>query len=273
MSGNGNGHQQAALIEAQGVSLSIDGADILRGVSLAMRPGEILGLIGPNGAGKTTLLKVLGGLVRPSAGSVRLMGRPLAQIGPREVARAVASVPQVSASEFAFTASEIVLMGRSPHLGRFQIEGSHDREVALDAMRLMGIDDLADRFITTLSGGERQRVFIARALAQEPRALLLDEPTANLDVKHQLDVFGVVSRLAHQDGLAVAAAIHDLDLAAEFCDRLVLLSRGSILAEGAPEAALTAEHLAEAFGVQARTYRDPFTQAMRLSLARGEHIA
>jgi iron complex transport system ATP-binding protein len=270
MTGNGNGHPKPPLIDAQGLRLAIEGADILRGVSMQVRPGEMLGLIGPNGAGKTTLLKLLGGLMKPIGGAILLEGRPLSRWTPREVARVIASVAQGAGSEFAFTAREIVLMGRSPHLGRFEIEGPRDREIAHKAMQTMGIDSLADRYVTTLSGGERQRVFIARALAQEPRALLLDEPTANLDVRHQLDVLALASRLAHQDGLAVVAAIHDLDLAAEFCDRLVVMSEGAILAEGTPEAALTAEYLSAAFDVLARPYRDPFTQAMRLSLARGE---
>jgi iron complex transport system ATP-binding protein len=271
MSKNGNGRRQTPLIEAHQIGLTLDGAVILQDVSLALRPGEMVGLIGPNGAGKTTLLKILAGLMKPTAGVVTLEGRGMAAHSPREVARVTASVPQGAATDFAFTVREIVLMGRSPHLGRFELEGPRDRDIAQKAMRTMGIDALADRYVTTLSGGERQRVFIARALAQEPRALLLDEPTANLDVKHQLDVIGLVADLAHSVGLGVIAAIHDLDLAAEFCDRLVLLHQGRVLAEGAPEAALTAEYLAAAFEVQANLYRDPFTKAMRLSLARGEH--
>jgi iron complex transport system ATP-binding protein len=271
MSSNGNGRQLAPLIEAQAVSLSLDGAVILSDVSLTLQPGEMLGLIGPNGAGKTTLLKALGGLMKINSGAIRLAGQRLASRGPREIARMMASVPQGAITDFAFTVREIVLMGRSPHLGRFEVESLHDRDVADNAMRVMGIGGLAERYVTTLSGGERQRVFIARALAQEPRVLLLDEPTANLDVKHQLDVLGLVAQLAHEDGLGVIAAIHDLDLAAEFCDRLILLHQGKVLAEGKPEAALTAEYLSEAFEVRANLYRDPFTQAMRLSLARGDH--
>src|SRR5689334_24003691 len=168
--------------------------------------------------------------------------------------------------DFAFTVREVVLMGRSPYLGRFQLEGAEDRWVADEAMRAMDVTQFADRFVNTLSGGERQRVFVARALAQQPRVLLLDEPTANLDVRHQVEMLDMVAKLAHQDGLAVLMAIHDLDLAAHYCDRLILLHEGSILADDNPEVVLAPDHLATAFHVQARTFRDPFTDALRLSL-------
>jgi len=232
-----------------------------------VRAGETVGLIGPNGAGKTTLLKVLGGLIRDVEGEVWLQGRLLREYSPREVARLVAHVPQTTALDFAFTVREVVLMGRSPYLGRFQLEQPLDRQVAEQAMRTMNVQALSERFINTLSGGERQRVLIARALAQQPRILLLDEPTANLDVKHQLEVLSLTTRLAHQHGLAIVAAIHDLDLAARFFDRLVLLHEGRILADSTPEVVLTPSNLAEAFGVQVNIYRDPFTQVLRLSLS------
>jgi iron complex transport system ATP-binding protein len=193
------------LIEAREVSFALDGATLLEAVSLSIRPGEMVGLIGPNGAGKSTLLRVLGGLWRGARGEIRLAGRPLAACSPREVARLVAHVPQSTALDFAFTVREVVLMGRSPHLGRWQIEGAADRQIAEDAMRMMAVDDLAERFVNTLSGGERQRVFIARALAQQPHVLLLDEPTANLDVRHQLEVLHLVAQRAEEEGLAVLA--------------------------------------------------------------------
>ncbi len=255
------------LIEGRRISFSLNGVFLLRGVSLRVRAGETVGLIGPNGAGKTTLLKVLGGLIRDVEGEVWLQGRLLREYSPREVARLVAHVPQTTALDFAFTVREVVLMGRSPYLGRFQLEQPLDRQVAEQAMRTMNVQALSERFINTLSGGERQRVLIARALAQQPRILLLDEPTANLDVKHQLEVLSLTTRLAHQHGLAIVAAIHDLDLAARFFDRLVLLHEGRILADSTPEVVLTPSNLAEAFGVQVNIYRDPFTQVLRLSLS------
>jgi iron complex transport system ATP-binding protein len=260
----------ATLLDASAISLTTDGALILKDVSLTLAPGEVLGLIGPNGAGKTTLLRVLAGILKPSGGSLTLVGKPMSSYSTRDIARVVATVPQTTGADFAFTVREIVLMGRAPHLGRFDIEKQHDRDVAEHAMQTMDIASLADRLITTLSGGERQRVFVARALAQEPRILLLDEPTANLDVGHQLDVLSLVHRYAHEQNLAVIAAIHDLDLAARYCDRLVLLHQGKLLAEGQPEAVLGHEHLAQAFEVNANLYRDPFTNALRLSLTRSQ---
>jgi len=181
----------------------------------------------------------------------------------------IAHVPQSTVLDFAFTVREIVLMGRSPHLGHFKLEGAEDRRVADEAMRMMAISDLADRFVNTLSGGERQRVFVARALAQQPRVLLLDEPTSNLDVRHQLEVLQVIRRLAEERQLGVVAAIHNLDLAAYFCDRLILLHRGRVLANGDPEEVLTPDHLAAAFDIQAQPFRDPYSDALRLSLTLG----
>jgi ABC-type cobalamin/Fe3+-siderophores transport system ATPase subunit len=256
------------LIDATRLDLTVDGASILRGVSITLGAGEMVGLVGPNGAGKTSLLKLLGGLRRPTSGDINLMGKPLASYNARDVARQIASVPQSTSAEFAFTVREVVLMGRSPHLGRFEIERVVDHEIANQAMRRMDVQVLAERFLPTLSGGERQRVFTARALAQQPRILLLDEPTANLDVGHQLDLLDLVRGLTRNEGLGVIAAVHDLDLAVQYCDRLILLHKGERLAEGAPEAVLTPESLSAAFGVRGDLYRDPFSDTLRLSVRR-----
>jgi iron complex transport system ATP-binding protein len=267
-------HHTTPLIETHHVSFAIDGAELLHDISLALHPGEVIGLIGPNGAGKSTLLRVLGGLWSGAVGEVLLVGHSLKTYSAQQIARLVGHVPQSTAMDFAFTVREVVLMGRSPYLGRFQLEGAEDRQVAGEAMRAMDVDHFADRLVNTLSGGERQRVFVARALAQQPRLLLLDEPTANLDVRHQVDMLEMVAKLAHSDGLAVLMAIHDLDLAAHYCDRLILLHEGQILADDSPEVVLTPDHLSTAFQVQARTFRDPFTDALRLSLlaSNGEQV-
>ena len=244
----------------------------MRGVSLSLHNGELVGLIGPNGAGKTSLLRLLGGLRKPSSGEIELMGQILKTYSTREIARLIASVPQAAAMDFAFTVREVVLMGRAPHLGRFDLEGPNDREIADQAMRQMDVMGLAERYLPTLSGGERQRVFVARALAQQPRVLLLDEPTANLDVGHQLDMLDTVKSLAHDQGMGVMAAIHDLDLAAQFCDRLILLDHGEWIGEGSPQDVLTPENLHAVFGVRAHVYRDPFSDALRLSVGRNGGI-
>jgi iron complex transport system ATP-binding protein len=183
----------------------------------------------------------------------------------REVARLIGRVSQEATSTYGFTALEIVVMGRYPHMGRFQVEGEADREIALEAMRQTDIVRFADRPVASLSGGERQRVFIARALAQQPHILLLDEPTANLDIQHQLRVLEIV-RQAVDRGITAVAAIHDLSLAARYCDRLVLLTEGRVLAEGSPERVMTSDNIEAAYGVRIMVYPDPLTGSLTLSL-------
>ena len=254
------------LLRARSVRFSAGRTPILAGVDLDLRAGEFVGLIGANGAGKTTLLKVVSGLWPGAAGDIALLGRPLRAYSVREIARVVAHVPQSTRVDFAFAVRDVVLMGRSPHLGRFQIESGRDRGVAERAMRTTGTLHLADRLVTTLSGGELQRVVLARALAQEPRVLLLDEPTSNLDIRHQVSVLRLVRDLAHENGLGVLAAIHDIGQAARWCDRLLLMTCGRIVAGGAPESVLTPERLAEVFEIEARLYRDPYTGHIALSV-------
>ena len=183
----------------------------------------------------------------------------------RDVAAGLALVPQIAPYTHGFTSFELVLMGRYPHLGRFEIEGREDNRIARDAMRQTDTEHFADRTLDTLSGGERQRVFVSRALAQQPRILLLDEPTSNLDVYHQLKVLDLVRQLVN-DGLTAVAAIHDLHMAARYCDRLVLLSGGRVLAEGTPEEVLTPEAIESAFGVRCAVYREPVTGSLAISL-------
>ncbi len=254
------------LLEGAGVGFRAGDRQLLKDVSLVLHPGEMVGLIGPNGAGKSTLLKVLSGLWKAATGQIMLCGQPLSSYRPRQIARLIGQVGQSNVLDAPFTVRDVVLMGRNPYLGRFEIERPQDRQIAEEAMRATHTLALADRAITTLSGGERQRTFLARALAQEPSILLLDEPTSNLDIRHQIDILATVQRLAHQRGLGVLIAIHDLSLAARFCDRLILMCEGALIAEGTPEAVLAPEHLASAFGVQAQPYRDPFTHDLKLSI-------
>jgi iron complex transport system ATP-binding protein len=257
---------KVALLNVHNIGFKIGSRELLRDVSLSLASGEVVGLIGPNGAGKSTLIKVIAKVWKATNGHIELCGQPLAQYKSREIARLIGQVGQSNVLDAAFGVREVVLMGRNPYLGRFEIEKPRDREIAEEAMRATNITDLAERSITTLSGGERQRVFLARALAQEPNILLLDEPTSNLDIRHQIEILTTVQRLAHQRGLAVLIAIHDLSLAARFCDRLMLLHTGQVIAEGAPENVLVADHLASAFGVTAHPYRDPFTNDLKLSI-------
>ncbi len=253
------------LLRAEGLSCCIGSSKILQQVSFHLAAGELVGLVGPNGAGKSTLLRVLGGLpVGEITGRVELLGKPLSAYSPREIARLVAHVPQATALDFPFTARDVVLMGRSPHLGRFQLEGERDRRVAERVMQATETLPFARRLVSTLSGGERQRVLIARALAQEPAILLLDEPTSNLDIKHQLALLEMVRDLAYREGLGVVAAIHDLPLAARFCDRIVLIAQGRVLAAGRPDQVFTPGRLAQVFGVEVSVEHEPATGHLRL---------
>ncbi len=253
------------VISAQGLTYEVEAGKLLDGVDLHADSGQLVGLIGPNGAGKSTFLRAISGILRHQEGTVCLDGTDLNAISAKEVAARLALVPQIAPYTHGFTALELVLMGRYPHLGRFQIEGAEDDYIARDSMRLTEIEQFADRTLDTLSGGERQRVFVSRALAQQPRVLLLDEPTSNLDIFHQIKVLDLVRQLV-DDGLTAVAAIHDLNMAGRYCDRLVLLSEGRVLADGPPEAVLCPEVIESAFGVKSAVYRDPVTGSLAISL-------
>ena len=253
------------LLAAQEVSLQIEARAILDSVSLVSRRGEFVGIVGPNGAGKSTLIRCISGLASHSGGKVYLDGRDLARMSPRQIAQVIAHLPQDTALDFGFTCLEVVLMGRNPHLGHFQIEGSKDYGVARDTMTFTNTSQFASRTIDTLSGGERQRVLVSRALTQEPRLLLLDEPTANLDIQHQLQIMDLVRRLVG-DGMTALAAMHDLALAARYCDRLLLLFEGRLVAQGKPWDVLTPQNIETVFGVEALVYSDPVTGSLTISL-------
>ncbi len=260
-----DGGGSPAAVDAQAVSFRVEAKALLERVDLRAERGQFVGLIGPNGAGKSTLLRALSGALRGHEGAVWLEGSDLRATPAREVAAMLALVPQIAPYTQGFTAFELVLMGRYPHLGRFQLEGAADDRIAEAAMRLTETDAFAARTLDTLSGGERQRVFLARAIAQQPRILLLDEPTSNLDILHQLTILGLVRRLV-DEGLTAIAAIHDLNLAARYCDRLSLLSKGRVAVEGRPEEVLEPKTIESVFGVRSAVYRDPATGALAISL-------
>jgi iron complex transport system ATP-binding protein len=233
---------------------------VLRGVSVQVPPGGFVGILGPNGSGKTTLLRTLAGTRVPTGGEVTLDGAPLSRLSRTALARRMAVVPQETHLAFDFTALEVVLMGRYPHLSAFEIEGPRDLAMARASLAATGTSDLADRFFATLSGGEKQRVVIAAALAQvsgaeaEPagsRFLLLDEPTAALDLAYQLEVAALLRDLQHRTGIAIVVSTHDLNFAAGLCRTLVLLKDGHVLAAGATEEVLTKVNIRSLYGVDA----------------------
>ncbi len=249
----------SAALELRGVAYAYPRTPVFSSLDFRLSEGEMTALLGPNGAGKTTLVRLAAGSMRPHAGSVLLFGEDVAAMPARERARRVAVVPQQTHPAFDFTVEAMVRLGRAPHLGILGVEGPADREIAREAMEWADVAHLASRPFLGISGGERQRALIARALAQQARLLLLDEPTAFLDLRHRLDAYEVLHRLNRERGLTVLVVSHDLNLAARQCARVVLLRDGRIVADGAPEAVLVPASLREAYDVDVDVHRDPAT--------------
>lgn len=242
---------------------------VLRNVSLTIAAGEVLGVLGPNGSGKSTLLKILMRILVPQQGAVEWFGQLPDAFSQADVARHVAFVPQETQQAFPFTINEMVLMGRYPHHDRtwgLGWEGSHDRAIAMQAMRDLDVAHLGTRLITNVSGGERQRAVIARALTQEPEVLLLDEPTAFLDLHHQLDIARIIRRLNRERELTVVLVSHDLNLASQYCDRLLLLREGGVVAMGTPEDVIAAASLEPVYGCSVLVDRHPQSGRPRVTL-------
>jgi iron complex transport system ATP-binding protein len=233
-------------LEARDVTFAYGARRVIDGVSLAVPAGEVVGLLGPNGSGKSTLLRLLAGVLKPSSGEVALGGRPVAAWSRRDVARRVAVVPQETVFAFPFRVLDVVLMGRHPHLAGLRFESARDVALAEEALARTGAADLAERNILEVSAGERQRVVFARALAQEPRVLLLDEAGSFLDVRHQVEMYELVRRLA-ASGVAILAVLHDLNLAAEYCDTIALLKNGRLAAHGPTGEVFTYVNLTRVF--------------------------
>jgi iron complex transport system ATP-binding protein len=234
----------------EGVTVRFGERRVLDQVSFEVAPGEVVGLVGHNGSGKTTLLRAATRVLTPESGTVNLAGQPLAEYSRRELARALATVPQDTMLSYPFSALEVVLMGRAPHQPLLGLDSPADLACARAAMERLDIAELADRSIQKLSGGERQLVMFARALAQEPDTLLLDEPTAFLDLRHRIDLLSAVRERVNEGGSALVVS-HDLGLIARACDRLVLLAAGKIVAQGRPADVLEPEVLQRAFGIEA----------------------
>ena len=248
-----------AVLRFDEVSFAYRQSRVFSGFSFVLGAGEMTAILGPNGSGKTTLVRLAVGYLQPSGGTISLSGLPLGEIPARERARIVAVVPQDTQLAFDFTVREVIHMGRAPHLGLLGFEKEHDRGVVDAVMARTDVAQLAERRFLTLSGGERQRVVIARALAQEPQVLLLDEPTAFLDLRHRLAAYSLLTELNRERGITVIVVSHDINLAARHCDRLVLLRDGAIHADGAPDEVLTPENVADVYDVEAQVRTDPVT--------------
>jgi len=244
-------------IEVQNISLGYLHKEVLKDVSFEVLPGEMVGLIGPNGCGKSTLIRALTRIISPYRGRVLLDGKDIINIPRQELARMLGVVPQMPLLPSAFTAFEVVLMGRNPHLGLFQHEGPEEMDIAWQAMERTMTQHLARRTVSELSGGEIQCLLIARVLAQETKAILLDEPTANLDIGRQVEILDLIRNLCRQNNLAVLAALHDLNLASQYCDRLVLVNGGRVHAQGIPNAVITSQNIKEVYGADRCVYNHP----------------
>ena len=237
-------------IEIQEITLAYGERLVLREISLEVRAGEVVGIVGPNGCGKSTLIKGITRVLSLSSGHIFVDGEDITKLSTGELARLIAVVPQSPLLPEVFTAFELVLMGRTPHLGFLQYEGQKDVFIAMRSMELTDTQYLAERRVGELSGGEKQRLTIARALTQEPKVILLDEPTAHLDINYQVEILDLITELCAKQGLTALVALHDLNLAAQYCDRIIMLHNGRIHAEGSPREVITAQNVREVYGAE-----------------------
>ena len=244
-------------LELQGVGVAYNHNLVVEDITFQVMPGEMVGLIGPNGSGKSTIIKAISRVISLHSGKIFLDGKDVVKMRRGDLACLLGVVPQMSILPSAFTAFEIVLMGRNPHLGLLQYESARDMAIAWQAMERTATQSLAERVVCELSGGEIQRVVVARVLAQEPKSILLDEPTANLDIRHQVEILDLIKYLCRENNLMVVIALHDLNLAAQYCDRLVLINEGRVHAQGTPEEVINSRNIKEVYGADGCVYSHP----------------
>jgi iron complex transport system ATP-binding protein len=244
-------------LEVNSITLSYNHLPVVQDLSFKLQPGELVGIIGPNGCGKTSIIKALSRVLTPRSGQILLEGKNLQHYSRSVLARLTGVVPQNPSLPETFTVAEVVLLGRNPYLGLLRNESLHDLEISWQAMARTGISHLAERRLGELSGGERQRVTLARVLAQEPHIILLDEPTANLDIRHQIEILDLIKGLCREKELIVLIALHDLNLASQYCDRLILMKEGQIHVEGTPQQVITTANIKEVYGTASQVYPHP----------------
>lgn len=253
-------------VQIDNLSFSYRDTPVLNNLSFSISQGSFFIIIGPNGSGKTTLLKLVSGIEKYNHGTVDVLKKPVLSYSRRSLARKIAYVQQNQPVDFSFTIFELVLMGRSPHLGILGVEQEKDIEIAKQAIEFTGVDHLADRKLDQLSGGERQRVFLARAICQEPEIILLDEPTASLDLAHQIRIMDLMRELMEDKGITIVMVSHDVNLAAMYADELLLLSNGCIVSKGLPENVLSFETLEKAYNCKLLVDKSPVGEFPRITL-------
>jgi iron complex transport system ATP-binding protein len=258
------------LLEAHAVTCGYGQDPVLKDVSFQLAPGDFVGVIGPNGCGKSTLIRAVTGVLRLESGRVDLEGQDVLRMPRREVARRVAVIPQDAGYMFGFTVLEMVMMGRTPHLRRLQRAAERDIARTEEALRQTDLMPLKDRKVTELSGGERQRAVIARALAQEPRLLLLDEPDSHLDIGHQIEIFDLIEALNRERGLTLLCVSHNLNLASAYCRKLMLMQQGRLTSIGAPEEIVTPDRIREVYGIRAVVQSSPVNGAPQITPYTGQ---
>lgn len=247
-------------IKVKNLSWSYGDEMVLKNIDLTVERGKFYSIIGPNGSGKTTLFKLISNALESKVGSIYLNDRDLKKYSNRELARLVSTVPQNTAVEFDFSVQDIVMMGRAPYLRRFQSESENDLKIVEKAMEMVDIVCLREKQINGISGGERQRAIIARAIAQSTEIMLLDEPISHIDLRYQIELLDTVKRLNREKGITVVAILHDLNLAAEYSDKLFLINKGEIVAKGKPEEVLTESNIEEVYGLKVNLVENPETK-------------
>lgn len=245
-----------SIVKVEDLHFSYGKNKVLSGINFDIDGFKMVGIIGANGSGKTTLLKNISGYLKPHRGSVYIAGKNVSGMNSREKARYIGYVPQDMYSDFEFSCIDIVMMGRTPYLRRFQRETENDLSIVKESMILTDTWDLRDRYINELSGGQRQRVYIARALAQQPKILLLDEPVSHLDIKYQIDILSMLKQLTSKN-ILVFAVLHDINLTSQFCDIILMMDSGKIISKGTPDEVLTVENIKKVFSIDADVYRNP----------------